>query len=194
MTTLTNEAPGLQLEPLAPALRCTTLLIFGYLSIFVLIIIFRTCRRTTDAEPSALRAMQRLSEPLAPVPMLCLLMICARLRATQLHRGGGDPQPWMPVVMYVCTGTYLLLLLSRMAPPPRELESAPKLLLRCLQGALLLVVHLAVAVMVWGIMSMQPATTHEEKYPHLPVMNCFLFLVAAYFLLSFVNDILDIFF
>lgn len=54
--------------------------------------------------------LMKAADALTLVPMLCILMINARQRATQLNPAIGDPQPWAQKCMYLCVAALILRL------------------------------------------------------------------------------------
>jgi hypothetical protein len=92
------EAP----PPVAPSLWCITFLTVLFFSVYLVVIFVRACRRAaTCAHEFVLPMLMKAADALTLVPMLCILMITARQRATQLNPAVGDPQPWAQTSMYV---------------------------------------------------------------------------------------------
>jgi len=97
--------------PVAPSLRCITFLTILFFSVYLATILVRSCRKVASCTHDILLPMlMKVADALTLVPMLCILMINARQRATQLNPAVGDPQPWAQTCMYVCVGSLILRL------------------------------------------------------------------------------------
>jgi hypothetical protein len=102
--------------PVAPSLRCITFLTVLFFSIYLVVIFVRTFRRVAICTHAILLPLLvTAADALDLVPMLCILMINARQRATQLNPAVGDPQPWAQSLMYACVAALMLRLLMIVA-------------------------------------------------------------------------------
>lgn len=96
---------------MAPSLRCITFLTVLFFSIYLIVILLRACRKVASCTHDVLLPMlMRAADALTLVPMLCILMINSRQRATQLNPAVGDPQPWAQKCMYACVAALVLRL------------------------------------------------------------------------------------
>merc|ERR1711924_148795 len=74
----------------------------------------------------------KAADALTLVPMLCILMINARQRATQLNPADGDPQPWAQTSMYGCVAAVVVRLFlivgeQALAPDDDRFENSPSI-------------------------------------------------------------------
>jgi len=101
-----------QQGPVAPSLRCITFLTVLFFSVYLVVIFVRACRKVAaHTHDMLLPMLMKAADALTLVPMLCILMINSRLRATQLNPATGDPQPWAQTAMYACVASLVLRLL-----------------------------------------------------------------------------------
>ena len=64
-------------------------------------------------------SLEKSTETLMFVPMTCILMISARLRAMQLTEAG-NPQPWAQTCMYLCTWAIVTQFVLQLVSPADE--------------------------------------------------------------------------
>jgi len=123
----TNEASGLGSSatedvPVAPALLCVMVLIVFFFCVYLAVIglrITRTCVSIATGRqlhaPVCEVLLGETANSLAVVPMLCILVISARLRAVQLGGPKGDPEHWIQSCMYGLITVFFLRLLIDVA-------------------------------------------------------------------------------
>jgi len=98
--------------PVAASLRCITFLTVLFFSVYLVVIFVRSCRKLAACTHQIiLPLLVTAADALDLVPMLCILMINARQRATQLNPAVGDPQPWAQTCMYACVASLVLRLI-----------------------------------------------------------------------------------
>lgn len=104
-----HMALGAKTPAVAPALKCITVLTVVFFSVYVVVVFVRACRRVASCAHEHLNPMLlKVAEALTLVPILCILMITARQRATQVNPARGDPQPWAQTCMYASVASLLL--------------------------------------------------------------------------------------
>jgi len=174
--------------PLAPSLLCLAVLTSVFFAVYLAVIGVRLCRIAQLARERLLAVETALSEAtgsLASVPMLCILMVSARLRAMQL--GLGDPQAWAMWSMYAATLAFLARFAGDLVPRPvadpgqaRPAGATALLAWRIVCSALL---YGACAAILASIALMRPAGAGAQSPPHPPTTHCTLLLTAFYFVL-----------
>jgi hypothetical protein len=113
--------------PVAPSLRCITFLTVLFFSVYLVVIFVRACRKVASCTHDILLPMlMKAADALTLVPMLCILMINSRQRATQLNPALGDPQPWAQTAMYACVASLvfrLVLIIGEEVVSPADTRS-----------------------------------------------------------------------
>lgn len=185
---LRNE--DIEPTPLAPSLLCLAVLTSVFFTVYLAVIGVRLCRMAQLARKQLLAVEMALFEAtgsLASVPMLCILMVSARLRAMQL--GLGDPQSWAMWSMYAATLAFLARfagdLVSGPIAEPGEGEARPAV------ATVLLVWRIICSALLYGaciaifasVAMMRPADAGATVPPHPPMTQCTLLLTAFYFVL-----------
>mmetsp|Transcript_19936 Transcript_19936/g.46384 ORF Transcript_19936/g.46384 Transcript_19936/m.46384 type:complete len:630 (+) Transcript_19936:66-1955(+) len=172
--------------PVSPALRCLALLTVLFFGVYLLMVCVRICRMHSQPCRRHLHSLEAwlrgATEALALVPMLCILMISARVRAMQLGcMHGGDPPFWAQVCMYMSTISFVLYLgLHALFPLIGEMGAFARncwRALRCLVSAVKYGGCAAIFCSVL-VMSCEPP---RATPPHTPMMACVTALTIFYF-------------
>jgi hypothetical protein len=185
--------------PVPPSMRCVAAITVLYFSAYFAIILARSYSTLAGrAQENNVRVRGRLTlsqstetgmtEALVLAPMLCILMIGARMRAMQLDPANGNPQPWAQSAMYVATWAFVVQFLARCTSPCIEAVSgedgqgcAVSYLLmgiRVIAITFLYCGFTAVAISVFLI-----EAPHGETPPVSPAMQCVTTLTTVYFLI-----------
>lgn len=96
----------------SPAMRCVSVLTILFFSVYLMLVLVRSCGRVMGWNGKDSRRLDQAfagaTEAMAVVPMLCLLLIAARVRAMHIDPTHGYPQPWAQVCMYITTWAFLV--------------------------------------------------------------------------------------
>jgi hypothetical protein len=186
--------------PVPPSMRCVAVITVLYFSAYFAIILARSYGTLVGrTHQSTVRIRGRLSlaqstetgmtDALVLAPMLCILMIGARMRAMQLDPAHGNPQKWAMSAMYIATWAFVAQFLTRCITPCVEAVSeegsgcAVSYLLTCVWVA-------AIALLYWGFAAVVISVflieaPRGETPPVSPAMQCVTILTTVYFLIYF---------
>jgi len=193
--------------PVSPAMRCITILTVYYFSVYLGVICARACGRFSGRSGAGPTKFEEVlaegTESVAPVPMVCIMMICARLRAMQLDPSLGNPQPWAQTCMYLCTWALLLHFLLRLFAPfigNHEQSSGSSFSwvavwahkIAC--GTVAMVLYGGCAAIIASILVMRSPTLGAEGTPApMPMMICAITLMILYFSLHATFELVQAF-
>lgn len=124
--------------PVSPALRCVTFLTIFFFGTYLVAVCGRVFRLAVGdrSSASARRFEQRLTEvteSMTLAPMLCVLMISARLRALSLDPGS-EPEFHVQVCMYVSTVAFFFRVLVGLLRPSNSNACLEAALVRTVKG------------------------------------------------------------
>jgi len=175
-------------KPLAPSLLCLAVLTSVFFAVYLAVIGVRLCRMAQLARKQLLAVETALFDAtgsVASVPMLCILMVSARLRAMQI--GLGDPQSWAMWSMYAATLAFLARFAGDLVPRPvaepgetRPTGATVLLAWRILCSGLL---YGSCTLILASVVLMRPADAGTEAPPHPVMTHCTLLLTTFYFVL-----------
>lgn len=185
-------------KPVPPSMRCVAVITVLYFSAYFAIILARSYRKIAwrnDQNNVRIRGRLSLSQStetgmtdaLVLAPMLCILMIGARMRAMQLDPVHGNPQPWAQSAMYVATWAFVVQFLVKCLGPCVEACSedgqscAVSMLLMGIRVIAIIFLYCgftAVAISVFLI-----EAPYGETPPVSPAMQCVTILTTVYFLM-----------
>lgn len=187
--------------PVSPAMRSVAVLTILYFSAYMAIVLVRGCstlmarqsdQRTRTRGPPARGAveasLEKSTETLMFVPMTCILMISARLRAMQLTEAG-NPQPWAQTCMYLCTWAIVTQFVLQLVSPADEedAEGAKKVwisVVRVLRFSAMLVLYVGVIAIIVSVYVIE-APKGKSTPPVSPMMQCVSTLTVCYFGIHF---------
>jgi hypothetical protein len=190
-----NVATSRGPEAVAPALVCVTFLTVVFFSVYLLVIFLRTLRTAAShAHDVLLPMLMKTADGLTLVPMMSILMINARQRATQLDPASGDPQPWAQSCMYVCVASLILRILivcveHAMSPSENskgnancrqcdQLSTGDKMLRVCYVLASLVLYGSCVGIVISVLVMRRPKPMDTPLLT--PMMFCSLMLTVLY--------------
>lgn len=178
--------------PVAPAMRCVSVLVILYFSVYLTLVIVRSWGKlvgfTSQGVPGKVEEVfMEATEALSLVPMLCVLMIAARLRAHALDPAVGNPQPWAQVCMYISTWALLISFLVQLfepcvTVPDRHTPRAKKALFWVIWG-----IRLLLALVIYGgctailVSIFAHAAPTGATPPMSPMLQCIVTLGTLYF-------------
>lgn len=194
----------------SPALRCVTFLTIFFFGTYLAAVCGRVFRLAVGdrSSESARRFEQRLTEvteSMTLAPMLCVLMISARLRALSLDPGS-EPEFHVQVCMYVSTVAFLLRVALGLVRPLRCDEAAPVravtgepgggdhdkqnftlAVVRCAYCGLSVLLYLtAFCILILGTCAEGDGTGREGDWlsgpPLSPMVRCIAAITATYML------------
>merc|ERR1719313_599215 len=173
-----------------------------YFSVFLLLIVFRSCGKVTGLYGSGVpgvgdQMFVAATEAMHLVPMLCLLLVTARIRAMHIDPAQGHPQPWAQVCMYVTTWAFLtgflLALLEPCVDTPDRLDGVGK---KCSFWCVFLLRVVASVVIYGGCASILASIfVHRSPSEPTPLMHamtqCVLTLIITYLAIHLVLTVLQ---
>jgi len=137
-------------------------------------------------------------------PMLCILFVCARMRAMQIDPVNGNPPRWAQICFYLCTGSIVaqtLLgicsnLFGQKPTVDKEESNSDSAILRViefLKWAVMALFFGALMVAIISIfrLSIDIAPAHGRVPPLTPSLKCCLFLSTIYFTVYLAREIAD---
>lgn len=185
-------------QPVPPSMRCVAVITVLYFSAYFAIILARSYGTLVGrTHQSTVRIRGRLSlsqstetgmtDALVLAPMLCILMIGARMRAMQLDPAHGHPQRWAMSAMYIATWAFVVQFLTRCITPCVEGISedsngcAVIYLLNCVWVCAIALLYCGFAAVVISVFLIE--APHGETPPVSPAMQCVTILTTVYFLI-----------
>lgn len=186
--------------PVPPSMRCVAVMTVLYFSAYFAIILARSYGTLVGrTHQSTVRIRGRLSlsqstetgmtDALVLAPMLCILMIGARMRAMQLDPVHGHPQNWAMSAMYIATWAFVAQFLARCITPCVEAVSedgngcAVSYLLTCIWVCAIALLYCGFAAVVISVFLIE--APQGETPPVSPAMQCVTILTTVYFLIYF---------
>jgi hypothetical protein len=190
--------------PESPAVFCTAFLSVIYFAVYLAL----ACTRASEdagllGSPQRVRPAHKLLKTatvtVASAPMLCVLFIAVRLRATQLQRWQGDPQYWVQISFYFCTfSVFVQTLLAATGatlggqdtldvkeyPDGTRESSARTQTMETVRLAAVACLYIGVAVVMFGMFTMEPQDG-RLSVPLPSVLRSVLILTALYFAVYF---------
>lgn len=184
--------------PVPPSMRCVAVITVLYFSAYFAIILARSYSTLMGkTHQSTVRVRGRLSlaqstetgmtDALVLAPMLCILMIGARMRAMQLDPAHGHPQSWAMSAMYIATWAFVAQFLARCVSPCVEAvsEDSSGCAISYLVTGIWIV---AIALLYWGfaavVISVFLIEAPEGPTPPVsPAMQCVTILTTVFFLI-----------
>jgi hypothetical protein len=141
--------------------------------------------------------LMKAADGLTVVPMLCILMINARQRATQLNPATGDPQAWAQFCMYICVASLVLRLILAMVEDSTgsgaalkgmkgnksqngEFTTGDKVILAFYVLASIAMYGSCVAIVISVLVMERTEPIPMEAPPLTPMMLCSLVLTVLY--------------
>lgn len=185
--------------PMPPSMRCVTIMTVLYFSTYFAIILARWKGMIVgSSSQNAVRIRGRLSlsetiensvtDALVLAPMLCILMVGARLRAMQLDPSGqGHPQAWAMSMMYLATWAFVVQFAARCVIPCIEeccfSEGTSRALgyfVTALKIAAMVVLYVGFTAIVASVFILE-APPPNPTPPLTPAMQCVTVLTTLYF-------------
>eukprot|EP00747_Dinoflagellata_sp_TGD_P000759 gnl/TRDRNA2_/TRDRNA2_101004_c0_seq1.p1 gnl/TRDRNA2_/TRDRNA2_101004_c0~~gnl/TRDRNA2_/TRDRNA2_101004_c0_seq1.p1 ORF type:complete len:551 (-),score=86.20 gnl/TRDRNA2_/TRDRNA2_101004_c0_seq1:56-1708(-) len=166
------------------ALRCITALTIFYFAVYLVMILVRLCRIFVNRQQPHLTSWEAVlahaTEGLALVPMLCILMIVARLRAMQLGRPQGDPPVWAQGCMYFCSAFFILHFGLHISKQHAEIGDRVWQIVHLIARSLVsFALYGGCIAIVVSVLIMQ--SPNRQTLPQMPMMSCVIILTFLYF-------------
>lgn len=191
--------------PVAPALLCIAALTIVFFSIFLAAVIARLAKilsKTVGTMPTKMNSVEdyiaQAADAMCMAPMLCVLMILARLRATELDPATGEPVQWAKGCMYGATVALfarVVLQVIRFSHPrlPQEARDRSEsgvwpAALCCVRVVCPLVLYGCVSAIIISLFVNGPRTS-SERHPLSPAMACVVALTMTYFVESLAVEV-----
>jgi len=206
-----DELWGDSPPPVNPAMTCIIILSALYFIVYVALMIasmvneFVEQQRFGPVKKFHNAVNQAAKREVEFAPMLCILFICARMRALQIDPVDGNPQRWAQICFYICTGCVVVStlvavcsnLFGQKSAVDKDQESkSDSTVLQGLEGVKWIVMALffgalLVAIIAIFRMSIDLAPAHGRMPRLTPSLKCCLFLIAVYFTVYIAREIAD---
>jgi len=197
--------------PVNPAMTCIIILAALYFIVYVALMIasmvneFVEQQRFGPVKKFHNAVNQAAKREVEFAPMLCILFICARMRALQIDPVNGNPQRWAQICFYICTGsvvvqTFLAVcsnLFGQKSAIDKDQESnTENTILRVLEFVKWVVMALFFGALMIAIiaifrLSIDLAPAHGRMPRLTPSLKCCLFLSAVYFTVYIAREVAD---
>lgn len=178
-------------QPVSPALRCVVTLTVFFFSVYLAVVAVRLaktvalrgsrkCSSESLNSPIVIceEALADANDTLVHVPMLCILFICARLRAMQINPSKGDPERWVQICMYISTSALLARFMLDFASSAWQLQHCVVGTARSLAS---ITVYGVSGAIVAFVLLAGSAASPEQVPPIPPTLWCVAVLSATYF-------------
>lgn len=175
-------------EHVVPALWCVMVLSLLFFSVYLFLVCVRACRSwTKQVHDRLVPVLMKVADDLIFVPMLCILMISARIWEWRYDRRGGGPPLWAQYCMYACVAA-LFVRLAMILVAPQPTRGGPHAMSRSFDR-LVWIGRCGASVVFYGCCAAIVVSILLMQVPKMGPMTCVVFLTVLYFVQYFLTEV-----